>query len=155
MTTHYNRVIAAVDGSEGAGRAAAAAAKLAKGMGKPLTLLYVFTAPGPDEFVSLDNVSGALIDPARLSDEAIKAAKSEAGKKAFKAAHEAIGDDGVEIEEEIVTGRALEAILKYAESHDPSVVVVGRRGLGRVGEFLLGSVSAKLVHQTRVPVMVV
>ncbi len=85
MTAQYARIIVAVDGSEGAGRAAAAAAGVAKQMNCPLTLLYVFTAREPEEFKSLDNVSGALLDPAKLSPEAMETAKREAGKKAFAA----------------------------------------------------------------------
>ena len=155
MAAHDTRIIAAVDGSEGAGRAAAAAANLAKSMNRPLTLLYVFAAPGPNEFVSLDNVSGALIDPARLSEEGMNAAKKEAAKKAFAAARQAIGGNDVQIEEQVVSGRPVQAILDFAGKSDAAIVVVGRRGLGKVGEMLLGSVSNKLVHQTRVPVMVV
>ena len=154
MTTDA-RIIAAVDGSEGAGHAAAAAASLAKRMNCPLTLLYVFTAPGPDEFVSLDNVAGALIDPAKLSPEGMEAAKREAGAKAFAAARKAIGDDGVQIEEQVVSGRAVPEILRIASESKPVLLVVGRRGLGRIGEFLLGSVSDKLIRQAPVPVVVV
>ena len=149
------RIIVAVDGSEGAGRAAAAAASLAKQMNCPLTLLYVFTAPGPDEFMSLDNVSGALIDPAKLSVEAMEAAKREAGSKAFAAARKAIADDSIKIEEKLVSGRAVPELLRVASEVKPAFVVVGRRGLGRIGEMLLGSVSDKLIRQAPVPVMVV
>jgi nucleotide-binding universal stress UspA family protein len=150
----YSRIIAAVDGSEQAGCAAAAAATLAQQMNCPLILLYVFVAPGPDEFISLDNVSGALLDPARLSPEAMAAAKQEAGQKAFAAARRAIGNNDVEIEEHVVTGRVVPEILRFVETGESAILVIGRRGLGRVGEFLLGSVSDKLVRQSKAPVMV-
>lgn len=152
MTT---RIIVAVDGSEGASRAAVVAAGVAKEMNCPLTLLYVFTAPGPDEFVSLDNISGALIDPARLSPEAMEAAKREAGANAFAAARKAIADSSVQIDEQVVSGRAAPEILRFAEASKPAILVVGRRGLGHIGELLLGSVSDKLVRQASVPVMIV
>lgn len=155
MPTQHTRIIAAVDGSEGAARAAAAAASLAKDMNCPLTLLYVFAAPGPDEFISLDNVSGALIDPARLSPEVMEAARRDAGAKAFAAARQAIGDGDVRIDEQVRSGRPVPEILQFAETSKPAILVVGRRGLGRIGDFLLGSVSDKLIRQATVPVVVV
>lgn len=156
MTTErYNGVIVAVDGSTDAARAAATAAILAQQMNCRLTLLYVFVAPGPDEFISLDNISGALLDPARLGPEAMETAKRKAGQKAFAAARQAIGDLDVEISEHVVTGRAVPEILRFVESGEPVILVIGRRGLGRIGEFLLGSVSDKLVRQARIPVLVV
>lgn len=154
MPSDRTRIIAAVDGSEDAGRAAAVAAGLAREMNRPLTLLYVFPAPGPHEFVSLDSVAGALAEPATLSPQALAEASRKAAETVFAAARKAIGD-GVEIEERIATGPIVPEIGKAAEALKPAIVVVGRRGLGRLGEFLLGSVSNKLVHQHAFPVLVV
>ena len=154
MPYHPTRLIAAVDGSEDASRAAAMAAGLAKEMNRPLTLLYVFPAPGPHEFVSLDSVTGALTDPAALSPQGLEEASRKAAATVFAAARKAIGDS-VDVEERIATGPVVPEILKAAEALKPALVVVGRRGLGRLGEFLLGSVSNKLVHQHAFPVLVV
>jgi nucleotide-binding universal stress UspA family protein len=154
MPTQTTRIIAAVDGSEDASRAAAVAAGLAREMKRPLTLLYVFPAPGPHEFVSLDSVTGALSEPAVLSPQGLEEASRKAAEKVFAAARKAIGD-GVEIEERVVHGAVVPEIGQVAEGLKPAIVVVGRRGLGRLGEFLLGSVSNKLVHQHAFPVLVV
>lgn len=155
MPAQHTRIIAAVDGSEDAGRAAVVAAGLAKDMNRPLTLLYVFPAPGPHEFISVDNVSGALLDPARLSPQAIEEATREAGANAFAAARQAIGASDVAIEEKVVHGAVVPEILRIAEESKPALLVLGRRGLGRIGKFLLGSVSDKVVRQASVPVVVV
>lgn len=154
MPTTSTRLIAAVDGSEDAGRAASVAAGLAREMKAPLTLLYVFPAPGPHEFVSLDSVTGALSEPATLSPQAIAEASRKAAETVFAAARKTIGD-GIEIEERVAAGAVVPEIGKVAEELKPAIVVVGRRGLGRLGEFLLGSVSNKLVHQHAFPVLVV
>jgi nucleotide-binding universal stress UspA family protein len=154
MPTHYARIIAAVDGSEHAGRAAAAAAGLAKDMNKPLTLLYVLPGPSGTEFVSIDTVQGAL-HPQPSTPAEIEKASREASTKVFAAARAAIADSGVQVEEKVVAGPVVPEILRVAEELKPALVVVGRRGLGGFGEFLLGSVSNKLVHQGAVPVLVV
>jgi nucleotide-binding universal stress UspA family protein len=54
-----------------------------------------------------------------------------------------------------VSGRTAPEILRVADEVKPAFLVVGRRGLGRIGEMLLGSVSDKLIRQAPVPVMVV
>lgn len=154
MPTQYARIIAAVDGSEDSSRAASVAAGLARDMNRPLTLLYVFPAPEANEFVSIDTLPGAL-DPGTLSPEHIEAAKRDAGGKVFAKARQAIGDNSVQIEERVAVGTVVPEILRAAEELKPALLVVGRRGLGRFSEFMLGSVSNKLVHHAPVPVIVV
>jgi nucleotide-binding universal stress UspA family protein len=154
MPTHYSRIIAAVDGSEDSSRAATVAAGLARDMNRPLTLLYVFPAPERNEFVSIDTLPGAM-HPETLSPEVLDQAKREAGTKVFAKARQAIGGDSVEIEERVAIGTVVPEILRAAEELKPALLVVGRRGLGRFSEVMLGSVSNKLVHQGSVPVLVV
>jgi nucleotide-binding universal stress UspA family protein len=156
MAIQFTRIIAAVDGSEDAGRAAAAAAALAKEMNCPLTLLHVFPAPAAEEFINIDSISGALAGSrAQLSPERMEAAGREVGAKVFASARQAIGDSTLQIEEKVVSGHVVPEIIRYVQGAGPAILVVGRRGLGRVGEFLLGSVSDKLIRQAHVPVMVV
>lgn len=151
MATRYTRVIAAVDGSEGASRGAAVAASLAQDMNCPLTLLYVFAAPGREEFANIDSISVAL----KANPQALEEAMSEASAKAFAVARKAIGDSEAKIEEKAVKGPVVREILRVAEESKPVLLVVGRRGLGHFGEMMMGSVSDKLVHQAKVPVVVV
>jgi nucleotide-binding universal stress UspA family protein len=47
------------------------------------------------------------------------------------------------------------AILSAAADHHAALVVVGRRGLGRVKAAMLGSVSDTLVREAPLPVLVV
>jgi nucleotide-binding universal stress UspA family protein len=47
------------------------------------------------------------------------------------------------------------ALFDLAEEHDADLVVVGRRGMGRIRAAVLGSVSDAAIHDGRVPVLVV
>ena len=52
-------------------------------------------------------------------------------------------------------GRASDVICKIANDEQFDVVVMGKRGLGVMGGILLGSVSDRVVHSCRVPVLTI
>ena len=66
---------------------------------------------------------------------------------------------GLSAEPEIVRGSGVgeiaRALLDVAEQHDADLVVVGRRGMGRIRSVVLGSVSDAVVRDGRRPVLVV
>lgn len=60
---------------------------------------------------------------------------------------------GLEVTSEEVRGTVVPTILERGTGADR--IVVGRRGLGRLGRLFMGSVSAGVVRQARVPVTIV
>jgi nucleotide-binding universal stress UspA family protein len=52
-------------------------------------------------------------------------------------------------------GEPGEVIVKTARLHHCSEIIMGGRGLGSLKGLLLGSVTTKVIHATRVPVTVV
>jgi nucleotide-binding universal stress UspA family protein len=52
-------------------------------------------------------------------------------------------------------GDPAEEIVKTTQDFDTDLVVVGARGLGGVARVLLGSVSEKVLHHARCPVLIV
>ena len=69
-------------------------------------------------------------------------------------AHERLRERGIESELEIAYGKPVEEIVRAAEEGSYDVLVVGSRGLGPVGQLLLGSVSEQLVRKAQCPVLV-
>jgi nucleotide-binding universal stress UspA family protein len=55
----------------------------------------------------------------------------------------------------LLTGSAADVILSTAETEMVELVIVGARGLGRVGEMVLGSVSHRVLYHANCPVMIV
>jgi len=55
----------------------------------------------------------------------------------------------------IGVGDIASALFDIAEEHDADLVVVGRRGMGRIRSAVLGSVSDAAIRDGRLPVLVV
>jgi len=52
-------------------------------------------------------------------------------------------------------GEVAPGIARFAESEKVDEIVMGTRGMGAVGDLLLGSVAHRVVHMARVPVTLV
>ncbi len=62
---------------------------------------------------------------------------------------------GIEYETILEEGAAAETLMRIADEHEATMIVVGRRGSGGFAELLLGSVPHQLSHHARRPVVVV
>jgi nucleotide-binding universal stress UspA family protein len=78
-----------------------------------------------------------------------------AARASLDAAKALADESGVEAEYELVEGDPAEAIVRFAESRDADLVVVGTRGRGGIAGSLLGSVSSEVVRASSRPVVVV
>jgi len=79
----------------------------------------------------------------------------EEGKAVLKTARELLASTGVPFTEQVVAGEEPECIARYAAERGCDLVVMGTRGLGSISNMLLGSVSARVIHLSPVPVLLV
>ena len=63
--------------------------------------------------------------------------------------------EGTEAKKHVETGSIPKAILKVADTEKSDMIVMGSRGLGLFKGALLGSVSQKVVEESKIPVMVI
>lgn len=140
------RFLVATDGSPSAGRAVDLAAQLAGVMNSEVTILAVMQLAGDGdvkEFARSEHATAGEIlerDTAATLSRA-KACMAAAGVKQIDAIA-TIGDPA-------------EIILKAAADIAADVLIVGKRGRGRLEGLLLGSVSQKIVSLARCAVLVV
>lgn len=62
---------------------------------------------------------------------------------------------GMKTAKHVETGNIPKAILKVAETEGSDMIVMGSRGLGLFKGALIGSVSQKVVEESKIPVMVI
>lgn len=144
----FRHVLLASDGSEGARKAAVAAAQLAQKFAAPLAVVNVFDIYTPLPGLPVeDGESLSEIRPASLADRVLEAVMHDVRPIAHEAkVHACFFQE---------TGHHAEAILRFAEEHHTDLIVMGSRGLGGFQSLLLGSVSESVAHHSRCPVLIV
>jgi EmrB/QacA subfamily drug resistance transporter len=153
MSLAMRRILVAVDGSENGERAAKTAIGFAKDYRAQLDVLRVVTSPSgvaPSSFRAGGAGSAILKERYDYADKEAEAYVNSVVSKAKEA--------GVSNAEGTViraTGPPANAIAETAKNEGADLIVIGTRGLGASGRFLQGSVSAGVVANSDVTVVVV
>jgi nucleotide-binding universal stress UspA family protein len=90
-----------------------------------------------------------------IGREQIKQFHQEEGRKALAGARAKLDASKRPYVSHIEVGSPAEAIVGYAREHGCDQICLGTRGLGHVSGMLLGSVTAKVIHLSEVPVLLV
>ena len=137
----YKKVLLAVDGSDNSMRAAEEALKVAS-MAKDCQVTIVLVA----EF-------------SKAKKEVIHAKGKEelelSRRKLLLPITEKLDDKSISYNVEILHGEPGPTIVKYANTSNFDLLVIGSRGLNVLQEMVLGSVSHKVMKRADCPVMVV
>jgi nucleotide-binding universal stress UspA family protein len=148
----FERILIAIDGSKNSEKAGKAGVELAKLSGGKVIILYVADV---GKYIS----PAGLISPfGGVSPDAIDtvlAGIREVGERATLQMSEVAKASGVPNERLIVEGNPPTEILKTAEDKQIDVIVIGSIGKTGLEKFLMGSVAEKVVHNSKLPVLVV
>ena len=139
-----NRILVAVDGSDGSRKAVRFAIELTRLIRARLILLSVLERPTVVPFGPLDGFAFAGME-------------SEDQLAAVRAMLDEIGRElpADQVEKRIEFGSPAEVIVEQANAAGADMVVLGSRGHGPVGRWLVGSTTDRVVHHCRSPVTVV
>lgn len=145
----FDKILVAVDGSEHALKGVELAADMAEKYGSTLHIVSVYKE------IRLPDSSHSLVrttletgvsrgDLKAFAQEAVDAAKQIADKH-----------DIPKVETHVLRGQPARSIVKLAEDQGVEAIVLGGRGLGDMGGFLLGSVSHKVSSLAKCTVITV
>jgi nucleotide-binding universal stress UspA family protein len=139
----FKRILVATDGSVHSRRAALTAADLARALEASLTLLAVYQVP--PGFEGEPDYSRDLEAALRGADALLEAEAAAI-----------LADGGPAAEPEAIGGsQPGQTIVDATASGQYDLLVMGTRGLGRLGSTFLGSVSAHVAAHSPIPVLVV
>jgi nucleotide-binding universal stress UspA family protein len=134
-------ILTPVDGSPGSQKGMAVAARMAEIVGAEIVVVVAYNPP---------------VAVRRRGIIAAEQAKSEFAEDARELAEEAtqlLLDRGLRARGLAVEGDPVEAIVDSAAAEHADLIVMGRRGLGRLQGLLVGSVSERVARHTEVPVL--
>ena len=139
------KLLVAVDGSGAALRALHAAVALAKL--SPGASLHVVHAHEPPRMY------GELA--AYVGQEKMAALQRAQCEAVLDRAAAALRDSGVPYTREALEGPLGRTIAEHAERLGCDAIVMGRHGESAVGDLLMGSVAQRVLHASRLPVLLV
>jgi nucleotide-binding universal stress UspA family protein len=139
------KMLIAVDGSEHARRAIEAAARLAQQMQSAEVVLL--------------NVADAMVFYGELPPfdlEAVERGQRQHQERLLTEAEAQARACGLQkVLTQSAVGPTAQEILRVADERGVDQIVMGTHGRGAVGSLLLGSVAQRVVHQAKVPVLLV
>ena len=140
------KILVAVDGSEHALNAVKHAIALKESLREaPAVELITAHAPMPYEGRVKSAVGG----------EEIRRYYDEEGAAALGTARQLLDSAGVKFNAHVLIGPVAESIVQHAAKTQCSYIVIATRGMGAVGNLLLGSVATKVLHLSNTPVVLV
>jgi nucleotide-binding universal stress UspA family protein len=140
----FKRIVVAYDGSDHAIKALNTAIELAKAFNSKLDVVEVVDtaallgmgfAPIPSDVIA------QIYNKAQNDVEQAKKKAQDAGVK--------------DVTSQVLEGDPATSIIEYASKNGADLIVIGSRGLSTFKRLILGSVSSKVVQESRVPVLVV
>lgn len=137
------RILVPVDGSDEALRALGHAIRVARLIGEAEIHLVNVQPP----------VSGSV--GTFVGDENIAKFHQEESDSALAAARNLLERERMTAHEAIRIGNTSQSIADYAKDLPCDQIVMGTRGLGRIGSLVLGSVATQVVHLTELPVTLI
>ena len=146
----YKHILVPTDGSKLSLKAAKEAAALARALKAKMTAVYV-TEPWMPTLLP----EGAMIRrPLDADRAAYDAAVDKTAQAALAMVRSAAAADKVKCDTVTTSDSAWEGILKVARSKKCDVIVMASRGHGVIAGALLGSVTAKVLSNSKTPVLV-
>lgn len=146
-----------LDGSEHSLKALNVAIQLAKKFKSKITLIHAYSvvsrvivAPEP---TTLTPPMATVVTPLEVSKVAEAARKT--GNNILADGEEKVKAEGIQVETLLKEGNIVQEIVNAAREGNFDLIVMGARGISKIKELLLGSVSDGVIRHAPCPVLVV
>lgn len=137
------KILVSLDGSESSMKALEKAAEIASKFSSTLILLHVVSNVSDSAYLALNEYK-----------QAIEKAYEETGKEILEDASESVSKD-IEVKTLLKHGDPGKVIIDSGKQEDVDLIVMGNRGLTPVSRVMLGSVSNKVLNNTKHSVLIV
>ena len=153
----FEKILVPLDGSEHSLRALELAIQIAKKFGGKITLIHVYSVtvrpvimPEP---TTLTPPGVPVMTPTEVSK--VVEATRKAGTSILADGEQKVKAEEIQVETMLVEGQTVEEIARIAKEGKFGLIIMGARGISRIREILLGSVSDGVIRNAPCPVLVV
>jgi nucleotide-binding universal stress UspA family protein len=157
MLTLFEKILVPLDGSEHSSKALTIAAQIAKKFGGKVTLIHVYSVDvGPiimPEPTTLTPSMTPVMTPAEVS-RAVEAIR-KVGSRILADGEQKVKAEEVQVETILKEGHTVQEIIRTAKEGKFDLIVIGARGISKIRELLLGSVTDGVIHHASCPVLVI
>lgn len=145
------KILLATDGSSGSIRATEFTADLARRI-SDVEVTVFFAKEYNFQGMGMVGEPGVFAMP---NVDAVQRRLNEAAESALQEAKRALAAGGCPVMLRAEWGVAADLICHIAEEDGFDLIIMGKRGLGALSGLLLGSVSDRVVHRSKVPVLTI
>ena len=153
----FDKILVPLDGSEHSLRALEIAIQIAKKFGGKITLIHVYSVtvrpvimPEP---TTLTPPGVPVMTPTEVSR--VVEATRKAGANILADGEQKVKAEEIQVETMLAEGQTVEEITRAAKEDKFGLIIMGARGISRIREILLGSVSDGVIRNAPCPVLVV
>lgn len=153
----FQKILVPLDGSEHSTKALEKAVQIAKKFDAKLTLIHVYSVSAQPVLLPEPTTMGASPIPYLTGGEISKVARiaRNTGSRVLDDGEQAAKAENVRVGKMLVEGHTVEEIVRAAKEGNFDLIVIGARGVSRIREFLLGSVSDGVIHHATCPILLV
>jgi len=153
----FEKILVPIDGSEHSLRALDIAVQIAKKFGGKITLIHVYSVTVRPIIMPEPTTLTTPGVPVMTSAEVSKIAEAarKAGNRILADGEQKVRAENVEVDTRLEEGHAVQEIIRVSKEGNFDLIVMGARGISKIREILLGSVSDGIIHHAVCPVLVV
>ena len=153
----FEKILVPLDGSEHSLRALEIAIQIAKKFDGKITLIHVYSVTIRPVIMPEPTTLTPPMIPAMTPAEVSKAVEAtrKAGASILTDGEQKVKAEEVQVEKILEEGHTVQEIVKTAKEGKFDLIVIGGRGISKIRELLLGSVTDGVIHHAPCPVLVI
>jgi nucleotide-binding universal stress UspA family protein len=153
----FEKILVPLDGSEHSLRALTIAIQIAKKFDGKITLIHVYSVTIRPVIMPEPTTLTPPMIPAMTPAEVSKAVEAtrKAGASILTHGEQKVKAEEVQVETLLKEGHTVQEIIRTAKEGKFDLIVIGGRGISKIRELLLGSVTDGVIHHAPCPVLVI
>lgn len=153
----FEKILVPLDGSEHSLKALTIAIEIAKKFGGKISLIHIYSVAVSPVMVPEPSTLTPPMVPTMTPEEISKAVEStrKASMSILSEGEQKVKAERVQVETILREGHVVQEIIKTAKEDKFDLIVIGARGISKIRELLLGSVTDGVIHHASCPVLVI